>query len=262
MESEIFGHERGAFTGAAERRIGCFELADGGTLLLDEIGEMPAPTQAKLLRVLEDRKVRRLGSKVETPVDVRVLAATNKDLTEALRLNQFREDLWFRLNVLPIHIPPLRERLEDVVPLVRHFAARSAARLGRAVQFDAGALPLLASYGWPGNARELANIVERLAILATSELITAADVARVLPQDGVAPRSASTAALEGNTPWRDIALTETLDQYERELIARALSISRGNVAEAARRLLTDRANLYRRMRRLGIEPPRTTTEAV
>ncbi len=262
VESEMFGHERGAFTGATERRQGRFELADGGTLFLDEVGDLGAEAQAKLLRVLESGVIERVGGERPFAVDVRVIAATNKDLTEALRLNHFREDLWFRLNVLPIHIPPLRERLEDVVPLVRHFAARSAARLGRAVQFDAGALPLLASYGWPGNARELANIVERLAILATSELITAADVARVLPQDGVAPRSASTAALEGNTPWRDIALTETLDQYERELIARALSISRGNVAEAARRLLTDRANLYRRMRRLGIEPPRTTTEAV
>jgi two-component system nitrogen regulation response regulator NtrX len=186
-------------------------------------------------------------------VNVRVIAATNKDLQHAVRQGQFREDLWFRLNVLPIHIPPLRERPEDIAPLVRHFAERCAARLGRAVKFDAGALPLLAAYGWPGNVRELANIVERMAILATTELISAADIARVLPSDGAAPRP--TTDNGGDSVWRDIALTETLDQYERELIAKALSASRGNVAEAARRLQTDRANLYRRMRRLGIEPP-------
>ncbi|PYO86725.1 MAG: hypothetical protein DMD66_12835 [Gemmatimonadetes bacterium] len=182
---------------------------------------------------------------------MRVIAATNKDLQQAVKQGQFREDLWFRLNVLPIHIPPLRERPEDVAPLVRHFAERCAGRLRRAVNFDAGAVPLLAAYSWPGNVRELANIVERLAILATSDLIAAADVARVLPNGG----GVVTAAPAGEVLWRDIALSETLDQYERELIAKALSAARANVAEAARRLQTDRANLYRRMRRLGIEPP-------
>jgi two-component system, NtrC family, nitrogen regulation response regulator NtrX len=187
---------------------------------------------------------------------VRVIAATNKDLRHAVRAGEFREDLLFRLNVLPIHIPPLRERPEDVAPLVKHFAARCSARLGRPVKFDSGAVPLLAAYTWPGNVRELANIVERMAILATSELISAPDVAKVLPQDGTAPRIITPTSETGaDTPWRDIALSDTLDQYERELIARALSVSRGNVAEAARRLDTDRANLYRRMRRLGIEPP-------
>jgi two-component system nitrogen regulation response regulator NtrX len=204
--------------------------------------------------VLESGVIERVGGERPFAVDVRVIAATNKDLREAVRSSHFREDLWFRLNVLPIHIPPLRDRMEDVVPLVRHFAARSATRLGRSVKFDAGALPLMISYMWPGNVRELANIVERLAILANSETVTADDVARVLPQDGSRPPAMP---VPGETPWRDIALTATLDQYERELIARALSVSRGNVAEAARRLLTDRANLYRRMRRLGIEPPRT-----
>jgi len=202
--------------------------------------------------VLESGVVERVGSERPFEVNVRVIAATNKDLQHAVRQGQFREDLWFRLNVLPIHIPPLRERPEDVAPLVRHFAARSAARLGRPVKFDAGAVPLLAAYTWPGNVRELANIVERMAILATAELITAGDVARVLPQDGLRP---IVTPGSDNEPWRDIALSETLDQYERELIAKALSASRGNVAEAARRLQTDRANLYRRMRRLGIEPP-------
>jgi two-component system nitrogen regulation response regulator NtrX len=248
----MFGHERGAFTGATERRQGRFELADGGTLFLDEVGDLGPEAQAKLLRVLESGVVERVGGERPFAVNVRVLAATNKDLQQEVRQGRFREDLWFRLNVLPIHIPPLRERPEDVAPLVRHFAGRCAARLGRSVKFDVGTVPLLAAYGWPGNVRELANIIERLAILATGDTVSAADVARVLPNNGVAVVASTQASDE---PWRDIALSETLDQYERELIAKALSASRGNVAEAARRLQTDRANLYRRMRRLGIEPP-------
>jgi len=261
VESEMFGHERGAFTGATERRQGRFELADGGTLFLDEVGDLGADAQAKLLRVLETGVVERLGSERPFTVNVRVLAATNKDLGNAVRQRQFREDLWFRLNVLPIHIAPLRERPDDIPPLVRHCAARCAARLGRAVRLDAGALQLLAVYRWPGNVRELANIIERLAILATGETITADDVTRVLPhgQDGgratIAPLSGDAASAAP-----DIALADALDQHERELIARALSAARGNVAEAARKLATDRANLYRRMRRLGIEPPRNMIE--
>jgi len=252
VESEMFGHERGAFTGATERRQGRFELADGGTLFLDEVGDLGPEAQAKLLRVLESGVVERVGGERPFGVNVRVIAATNKDLQQEVRQGRFREDLWFRLNVLPIHITPLRERPEDVAPLVRHFAGRCAARLGRPVKFDAGTVPLLAAYVWPGNVRELANIIERLAILATGDTVSAADVARVLPNNGV---GVVVGAKGSDEPWRDIALSETLDQYERELIAKALSVSRGNVAEAARRLQTDRANLYRRMRRLGIEPP-------
>ena len=251
VESEMFGHERGAFTGAGERRLGRFELADGGTLFLDEVGDLGPEAQAKLLRVLESGVIERVGGEKPVAVDVRVIAATNKDLAKAAQQGRFREDLLFRLNVLPIHIPPLRERPEDIPPLVQHFAARQEARLGRPVRFDAGAIPLLASYQWPGNVRELANIVERLAILATTDSISAEDVARVLPRDGGgAPGAGETAA------WTDVPLAGALDRYERTLIARALSAARGNVADAARRLATDRANLYRRMRRLGLEPPR------
>ena len=260
VESEMFGHERGAFTGATERRQGRFELADGGTLFLDEVGDLGAEAQAKLLRVLETGVVERLGGERPFTVNVRVIAATNKELAPAVRQRQFREDLWFRLNVLPIHIPPLRERPDDVPPLVRHCAARCAARLGRAVRVDAGAVQLLAAYRWPGNVRELANIVERLAILATGETITADDVARVLPQDGGRAAGAAPPTPAGEAAWQDVSLADALDQHERELIARALSAARGNVAEAARRLSTDRANLYRRMRRLRIEPPRNTME--
>ena len=254
VESEMFGHEKGAFTGASERRLGRFELADTGTLFLDEVGDLGAEAQAKLLRVLESGVIERVGGERPIQVDVRVIAATNKELQQAVQRGQFREDLFFRLNVLPVNIPPLRERSEDVPPLVKHFAGRQSARLGRPVQVDAGAMQLLAAYGWPGNVRELANIIERLVILSTEDTITAEQVVRVFPQDGARPGGAASAG-----EWRDVALADALDQYERALIARALSAAQGNVAEAARRLATDRANLYRRMRRLGLEPPRNVT---
>jgi two-component system nitrogen regulation response regulator NtrX len=250
VESEMFGHERGAFTGAGERRHGRFELADGGTLFLDEVGDLGPEAQAKLLRVLETGVIERLGGERPTTVDVRVIAATNKGLAKAAQQGHFREDLLFRLDVLPIHIPPLRERTNDIAPLAHHFAARQQGRLRRPVRFDAGAIPLLTGYGWPGNVRELANIVERLAILAGSEVISADDVARVLPNSAGAVAS-------GEGAWADVSLSDALDRYERTLIARALSSAQGNVADAARKLATDRANLYRRMRRLGLEPPRT-----
>ena len=253
VESELFGHEKGAFTGASERRLGRFELADGGTLFLDEVGDLGLEAQAKLLRVLETGVIERVGGERPIAVNVRVLAATNKDLTRATREARFREDLLFRLNVLPVHIAPLRDRTEDVPPLVRHFLSRQATRLGRAFAIDAGALQLLVTYPWPGNVRELANLVERLAILAADDVITAAEVTRVLPGDGSVRPVAS--AGEPDTP-----LASALDQYERQLIAGALSAAKGNVADAARRLSTDRANLYRRMRRLGLEPPRQLSE--
>jgi two-component system nitrogen regulation response regulator NtrX len=183
-------------------------------------------------------------------VDVRVLAATNKDLVHLNGAGQFRADLLYRLNVVPIHITPLRDRPEDVAPLVRHFVARQENRLGHPIGVDAGAMSLLAAYPWPGNVRELANVVERLAILATSPTVSPEDVARVMPPAGAAAPSTP------GEPWQDVALAEAVDRFERTLIARALSVTRGNVADAARRLSTDRANLYRRMRRLGLEPPR------
>ena len=248
VESEMFGHERGAFTGATERRLGRFELADGGTLFLDEVGDLGAEAQAKLLRVLETGVIERIGGEKPITVNVRVIAATNKDLTRAVTAGHFRDDLLFRLNVIPVHIPPLRERAGDIPALVAHFAQRQASRLGRVVKLDAAAVQLLSTYPWPGNVRELANSVERLAILAAGGSITADDVARVLPRDG--------AHTPASGAWEDVALAEALDRYEQSLITRALSAARGNVADAARRLSTDRANLYRRMRRLGIEPPR------
>jgi two-component system nitrogen regulation response regulator NtrX len=254
VESELFGHEKGAFTGASERRLGRFELADGGTLFLDEVGDLGQEAQAKLLRVLETGVIERVGGERPITVNVRVLAATNKDLARATREGKFRDDLLFRLNVLPVHISPLRERTEDVAPLVRHFLTRQAARLGRPFTIDAGALQLLVAYPWPGNVRELGNLVERIAILAETDAITAEEVRRVLPPEG--PGAHGTVAV----PTSDTPLAEALDRYERQLIAAALSAATGNVADAARRLSTDRANLYRRMRRLGLEPPRHLSE--
>ncbi|HEY2806382.1 MAG TPA: sigma-54 dependent transcriptional regulator [Gemmatimonadales bacterium] len=250
VESEMFGHERGSFTGATERRIGRFEQADNGTLFLDEVGDLSLEAQAKLLRALEAGEIERVGGERPIPVDVRVVSATNKDLARESKDGRFREDLLYRLNVFPVHIPPLRERPGDIPELVAHLAGLVTTRIGRPVAvFDAAAMRRLVQHRWPGNVRELANIVERLIILASSAVIGDADVLAALPaRDGAdAPLPAP-----GDAGGR-IALADALDAYERTLITRALSAAGGNVAEAARSLDTDRPNLYRRMKRLGIE---------
>jgi two-component system, NtrC family, nitrogen regulation response regulator NtrX len=250
VESEMFGHEKGAFTGATERRIGRFELAHTGTLFLDEVGDLGAEAQAKLLRAIEAREIERVGGGKPIRVDVRIVSATNRDLRRAVGEGGFREDLLFRLNVIPIEIPPLRERPDDIPALVTHFSALHRARTGRRPpQWTDGALALLAQYRWPGNVRELANIVERLAILHAGADVDERDVRAVLPMDG-GPRRMD--APLPDPVLLESSLTDTLDGHERTLIVRALSAAGGNVAEASRRLKTDRANLYRRMRRLGI----------
>src|SRR6202451_3042988 len=225
MESEIFGHEKGAFTGAAERRIGCFELAHGGTLLLDEIGEMPPQTQAKLLRVLEDHKVRRLGSKTETPVDVRVLAATNKDPEQAVARGQMRQDLYFRLNVFHIHLPALRERKEDLPLLVEHILADLNAKHGRHVRgINAEVSDLFRSYAWPGNVRELRNVLERATIVCDRDLIGRAH----LPADFGRSHAFGGAELsELRFP-----LGTTVDAAERELILQTLAATNNKTRAA------------------------------
>src|ERR1700726_2008817 len=216
MESEIFGHEKGAFTGAAERRIGCFELADGGTLLLDEIGEMPAPTQAKLLRVLEDRKVRRLGSKSETPVDVRVLAATNKDPEQAVGNGQLRQDLFFRLNVFHINLPSLRDRKEDLPALVDHILIDLNAKHSRQVRgVNAEVSELFQGYSWPGNVREVRNVLERATIVCDRDLIGRAH----LPSDFGRTLAAGATELSAMR----FPLGTTVDAVERELILQTLA---------------------------------------
>jgi len=241
VESEMFGHERGAFTGATERRLGRFELAHTGTLFLDEVGDLNGDAQAKLLRTLETGELSRLGAETSQRVDVRIVAATNRELEAAVADGEFREDLFFRLNVFPIRLPPLRERLEDLPALVAHLSERIRPR--QAPPFTPSALEALAGYGWPGNVRELANLVERLIILS-GPVVDAGAVRQVLRGGTVPPLGASALGRP---------LNEALDDFERGLIGAALNQAEGNVAEAARVLQTDRANLYRRMRRLGLD---------
>jgi two-component system nitrogen regulation response regulator NtrX len=251
VESEMFGHERGAFTGATDRRIGRFELAHRGTLLLDEVGDLGAEAQAKLLRAIEAREIERVGGGKPIRIDVRIVSATNKDLTRAVENGSFRDDLLFRLNVIPIPIPPLRERPGDIPALVRHFSMLHRTRTGQPMPaWSDEALSALVRYTWPGNVRELANIIERLSILHPGRHVTESDVGAVLPTERTS-QSASRAPLPDASSL-DQPLSDTLDEYERVLISRALSMAAGNVADAARRLKTDRPNLYRRMRRLGI----------
>jgi two-component system nitrogen regulation response regulator NtrX len=242
VESEMFGHERGAFTGATERRLGRFELAHGGTLFLDEVGDLSQEAQAKLLRTLETGELQRIGAESTTLIDTRIIAATNRQLSDAVSNGGFREDLYFRLNVFPIELPPLRRRLEDLPALVAHLAER--VRPGHPARFTEAALAAFAAYSWPGNVRELANLVERLSILS-GPVVDAAEVRQVL-RDSTSG-SSFTPALLGRS------LADTLDDYERDLIGAAVAQAQGNMAEAARILQTDRANLYRRMRRLGVE---------
>ncbi len=250
VESEMFGHERGAFTGATDRRIGRFELAHRGTLLLDEVGDLGAEAQAKLLRAIEAKEIERVGGGKPIRIDVRIISATNKDLARGITEGNFRDDLLFRLNVIPIQIPPLRERPADIPALIRHFSALYRMRSGQPLPaWSDTAIAALTRHAWPGNVRELANIVERLAILYPGRTVTDADVAAVIP---VERHARPTSAPLPDPAVLDHSLSDTLDDYERVLITRALSMAAGNVAEAARGLKTDRPNLYRRMRRLGI----------
>jgi two-component system, NtrC family, nitrogen regulation response regulator NtrX len=250
VESEMFGHERGAFTGATERRIGRFELAHTGTLFLDEVGDLGSEAQSKLLRAIEAREIERVGGGKPIKVDVRIVAATNRDLDAAVVDGSFREDLFFRLNVIPMTLPALRDRIEDLDALVLHFTALHRTRTGRAAPtFTTEAMAALRAHRWPGNVRELANIVERLAILYPGRELRVGDIHDVLPS----PRGSDggptvTSRYDGPA----LPLSDALDQYERQLIVRALDDAIGNVAEAARKLQTDRPNLYRRMKRLGI----------
>jgi two-component system, NtrC family, nitrogen regulation response regulator NtrX len=248
VESEMFGHERGAFTGATERHRGRFELAHRGTLFLDEVADLGEEAQAKLLRSLETGTIERVGGVSPIEVDVRVIAATNRDLRSDADAGRFREDLLFRLEVVPIHMPSLRERPEDIPPLVDHALERLRIRHGLpSPTFDEGAMEVLEAYGWPGNVRELMNLVERAAILHAGARLGAEDIGKLLPAHDRSPPRSPAFRSDDRRP-----LTDRLDAFESELIEGALGAARGNVSRAARLLQTDRANLYRRMRRLGL----------
>jgi DNA-binding NtrC family response regulator len=245
IESEIFGHEKGAFTGALERRTGCFELAEGGTLLLDEIGEMPVATQAKLLRVLEDHKLRRLGSKVETTVDVRVLAATNKVPEEAVARGELRNDLYYRLNVFNIHMPPLREHKEDIPDLVQTLLAEMSAKHGRKVAAVSEAvLNLFHNYSWPGNVRELRNALERAVIVCDSVII---ETKHLPPGFGQTPVRTSA---EDPDAVR-LGVGTTVEQAERLLILKTLEATNNNKTRAAEILGISLKTLHNKLKEYG-----------
>ncbi|AIO37802.1 sigma-54-dependent Fis family transcriptional regulator [Burkholderia sp. AU19243] len=245
LESELFGHRRGAFTGAQADRTGRLVEADGGTLFLDEIGDMPAAMQAKLLRALQEREVTPLGADRPTPVDIRVVAATHRDLAAAVASGTFREDLFYRLNVIPLHLPPLAERVADILPLAAHFLERAAG--ARPLHLTNDAQRALLGHRWPGNVRELRNVMERVAALAPGPAITAADLAL-----GAAPAAGAPADAALPAFLFDLPLPDALAAVERAAILRALERANGNRAEAARQLGIGRQSLYARMANLGI----------
>jgi two-component system NtrC family response regulator len=242
LESQLFGHARGAFTGAIADRAGSFREANGGTLFLDEIGDMDLTLQAKLLRVLQDRVVTPVGGK-PVPVDVRILAATHRDLERAVREGKFREDLFWRLGVVPVALPPLRDRLADILPLAEHFLALAAASGGAPKRLSAEAAAKLMAHPWPGNVRELRNAMERAAVLARRPVIGADDLDFLQPA----------AAAESEARLYDGDLPSAVARLESEMIRRALVAAQGNRAEAARRLGIHRQLLYEKLRRYGIE---------
>jgi two-component system nitrogen regulation response regulator NtrX len=252
IESELFGHVRGAFTGAVADRRGKFEMAHGGTIFLDEIGDMSVKTQAKVLRVLQEQVMEAVGGSSRIRVDARVLAATNKDLPSEIRAGRFREDLFFRLNVVPMFVPPLRERQEDIALLADHFMAMLAREYGRRPKaFEADAVAALRQYGWPGNVRELRNVVERLMILVSGDRISSRDLSFL--DQGPAVGAEATSAQK---PAIATSLHEARDRFEREYIVRALESQQGNMSRTAEMLGVERSNLYRKLRGFGIAPSR------
>jgi transcriptional regulator with PAS, ATPase and Fis domain len=245
MESELFGYEKGAFTGAVTTKPGKFELADTGTAFLDEIGDVPATIQVKLLRVLQEREFERLGSNKTRQIDVRIVAATNQDLRAALEQGTFREDLYYRLNVVPINLPPLRERPEDIPFLAEHFVEKLAHSSGsRVTAITDEAIRKLMGYHWPGNVRELENVIERSLVLCTSHQLDAADIRLDLaPRSRPEPTGAPAFLPEGTT----------LDEYEQAIIREALRRADGNKSQAARLLGLTRNALRYRLSQIGLE---------
>jgi two-component system nitrogen regulation response regulator NtrX len=258
IESELFGHTKGAFTGALSAKKGRFEVADGGTLFLDEIGDMSLKTQAKVLRVLQEQRLEPVGGTNQVSVDVRVIAATNKRLDEEIRKGRFREDLYFRLNVIPFHVPPLRERREDVPPLARHFMAEIAAEYGRRPkELSAEALAALSSQHWPGNVRELRNTIERLVIMTPGDRIELRHLPPpLLPQPGpaAAAPSAEAPAREPERPFSSLA--EAREDFEKRYVWKTYERCGRSMSRTAEALQVERSNLYRKMKGFGLLPSR------
>ena len=238
IESELFGHEKGAFTGAASQRLGCFERARGGTLLLDEIGDMRPDLQAKMLRVLQEREIQRVGGTESIPIDVRIISSTNKDLTAAQQAGEFRADLYYRLATFPIVVPPLRDRCEDIAALTHHFLKESAERNGKRISaISDAAVRLLTRYAWPGNVRQLQGVIERAVLLESSEMLHSSS----LPYEVAVARPSST----------DIQSVVPLMEVEHQVIRHALEAAANNVSRAAHALGINRATLYRKLQRYG-----------
>jgi transcriptional regulator with GAF, ATPase, and Fis domain len=251
LESELFGHEKGSFTGAINSRIGRFQLAEGGTIFLDEIGEMSPKLQVKLLRVLQERKVEPVGSTRSIDVDVRVIAATNKDLRTEVREGRFREDLFYRLQVVPMTLPPLRARGADVRLLAHYFLARASEQLSRPdLRFSEEVLTKFGSYGWPGNIRELENLVERLAVLADNDYIDANMLPDMSPHAGAGTEIVE---LAHDMPDDGIDFNALVNQFECRLISMALTRTQGNKKAAARLLRLNRTTLVEKIKKKGLE---------
>jgi two-component system, NtrC family, nitrogen regulation response regulator NtrX len=246
IESELFGHEKGSFTGAGARHIGKFEQASGGTLFLDEIGDMPLAMQSKLLRVLEEGEIERIGGDHPIPVDARVVVATHRNLEEMVKQGVFRADLFHRVYVFPIALPPLRERAEEIPVLAEYFAEQVASQNGwRAKRFSADSLEILKRYAWPGNVRELRNVVERVLLLSGGDQITAEDVALALPT----PRNSGEAVSVAGSG----TLTQRLESFEREVLLAELRRNHHHMTNTARALGLERSHLYKKCQQLGID---------
>lgn len=242
LESELFGHVKGAFTGAVKDKIGKFEAAHQGTIFLDEIGVMPLPLQAKLLRVLQEQEVERVGASRTIKLDVRVVSATNNNIEEDVKRGNFREDLYYRLNVIPVNLPPLRERTEDILPLVKHFIAKNCRDMKRPLMsIEKEALEALEVYRWPGNVRELENVMERTVALSEGNSITFADLPANIRDEALTRVSE-----------RGVDLQRTVNEIEKKMILEALSLANGVKARAAAMLKLNRTTLVEKMRRLGI----------
>ena len=252
LESELFGHEKGAFTGAIRRKLGRFELADGGTLFLDEIGDISPAMQTKLLRVLQEREFERVGGETTIKVDVRVVSATNKDLSKEVAEGRFREDLFYRLQVVPIHLPPLRDRKEDLPLLVQHFVAKLAPKTNPRVRgITDGALARILTYRWPGNVRELANVIEQALVFTDGEQIPPDALPEALR--GEAPRVGAPDASELPMPSGQAALPDLLDDLEKQLILKAYAQAKGVKTETARLLGIKTSALYYKLEKYGIQ---------
>ncbi len=253
IESELFGHEKGSFTGAHERRIGHFEAAEGGTLFLDEVGDMPLAAQAKVLRALETLEITRVGGQGTIAVDIRLVAATNADLAQAVEARTFRVDLFYRLNVVPLHVPPLRERREDVPALAAHFLRQIAERTGRAAPpLEAPALELLVGLEFPGNVRQLRNLLEGACVLSDGPAITRADLERILESGPALASPAAAAAAAGGDAFEAPSFEEFTDRAEARFFQRKLTENGGNVKRTAEQLGMQRSHLYKKLARYGL----------